>query len=150
DLHAQSETHASRRTAELAVDHVARVVDNHELHRPRSEQPLPVQFTAIQHHLAELQIVFSSAHQSATAGEVCRARRLILRGSLQTVFRSLILHGQTRFAIRRGDERRILHSKRVENALLEKLIKCLSGYDLDYASQHLEACLTAVSPQCAR
>ena len=70
------------RAAELAVDHVARVIGRHELDGLRADETSAVQLAPIQHHLRKLQVVVGSAHQTAAAGEVRRVQRLVLRAPL--------------------------------------------------------------------
>src|SRR5687767_13789875 len=57
DLHAEAESHAARRPAELAVDHVAGMIGGHQVHRARAEKACAVQLALVEQHLRKLQVV---------------------------------------------------------------------------------------------
>src|SRR5215208_3351263 len=70
DLHAEAESHAVCRTAELSIDHLAGVIAYHQLHRARTEEPPAVQLPFVEHHLRELQIVLGGTHQATGTREI--------------------------------------------------------------------------------
>jgi hypothetical protein len=104
-----------------------------------------VELAAVEHHLAEPQIIRHGRHQPGAARE---QRRRLGEGSIRINLYADRWVEQTGNLFRRYPEGSVDDAERFEQAAVEKLIERLARGDLDDPSQHVNA--VAIFPDLAR
>src|SRR5712671_7359195 len=124
------------------------MVARHEGDRAWRQEANPVEFAAVQQHLAEPEIISTGRDHPAAAGWPFRfAAHVRKRRAPPGRWIDLRL-GET-LDLRLGHEKpRRIHPERLQNPLRNKLIEGNAGYDLDDPSEHVGR--IAIFPGCPR